>query len=60
MDERRTERVSSAVTPSERHALETIAKALGTTVSELIRRMGVNDAVVEYTRLMKLFPNGVA
>ena len=60
MTERRTERASSAVTPTERIALETVARTRNITVSELLRVMGVDAAVAEYTRLLEILPQGVA
>lgn len=60
MEERRTERVASAVTPQEREALEAVSKARGITVSELMRDMAIKDAVAEYDRLKTILTRGVA
>lgn len=60
MDDKRTQRVASAVTEHEREALGYVAKVRGVTVSELLRVMSVEQAVEEYGRLLGILPRGAA
>ncbi len=57
-DERRTIRVASAVTPSERAALEGVCRIRGNTVSELLREMSVADVVKEWDRILSVTAPG--
>ena len=50
----KTERAALACTRSEKDALRFVCKVRGTTESELLRVLSLNDVVAEYDRLLAI------
>jgi hypothetical protein len=53
-ESRRTERVTLAVTPLERDAVETVAEARGRRGATILRDLSLGDVMKEYRRLVRL------
>jgi hypothetical protein len=58
--DRRSERITLAVTPLERDAVETVAGARGRKGATILRDLSLVDVMREYRRLLKLIAPKVA
>jgi hypothetical protein len=59
-ENRRTERITLAVTPLERDAVETVAEARGRKGATILRDLSLVDVMKEYRRLLRLIAPKVA